>query len=101
MKPINKTDILRKIIERSEFGTSRQETLAIMTSFIDIIVEEVSKGNDVHIRDLGAWVWATAPAITRWNRFKAEFVDYPERKVLRYKFNMIWKRSKPDKFKQE
>lgn len=84
MATITKRDLVVSISEAS--GLTQQQTLEVVQQFLDTVTEQVADGNEVVLRNFGAFqVKRTKPKVGRNPSRPNSEVKIPERTIVKFK----------------
>jgi nucleoid DNA-binding protein len=86
---ITKREIAERIAER--IGIGQIQTLAVIQSFLDEIIDELSAGNRLEFRDFGVFETVTRKARTALNPKTLEKVPVHRRRVVKFKVGRLLK----------
>ncbi len=91
---ITKREIAERIAERLNIG--QIQALAVIQSFLDEIVVELSAGNRLEFRDFGVFETVTRKARTALNPKTLEKVPVRRRRVVKFKVGRLLKQKVVD-----
>lgn len=80
---LNKADLVANIAEKT--GETKAATERFVNAFQDLIIETVSKGEDVRLSGFASFTPATRAARTVKNPQTGESMEVPEKKTVRIK----------------
>ena len=86
---ITKRELAERIADR--VGLGQVQTLQVVQSFLDEIVQELSKGNRLEFRDFGVFETVTRKARTALNPKTLEKVPVLRRRVVKFKVGRLLK----------
>jgi integration host factor subunit beta len=86
---ITKRELAERIAEEHNLG--QVQTLAVIQSFLDHVVIELSKGNRLEFRDFGVFETVTRKARTALNPKTLEKVPVKSRRVVKFKVGRLLK----------
>ena len=89
MTTITKKELVNRIAELT--GVSRSETKKVVQTFLDLIIEELAKGNRLEFRDFGVFEVKLRKKRQAQNPKTLEKVIVPERKVVKFKEGRLMK----------
>jgi integration host factor subunit beta len=89
MSTITKKELIDRIAEKT--GTQRGVVKPVVQSFLDEIVNELSKGNRLEFRDFGVFEIRTRPGRMARNPKTLEEVRVPAARVVRFKMGRLMK----------
>ncbi len=89
MNTITKKDLIDRIADRT--GSKRVVVKRIIQSFLDDIINELSKGNRLEFRDFGVFECRIRAARTAQNPKTLERVEVPEKRTVKFKVGRVMK----------
>ncbi|HKQ47052.1 MAG TPA: HU family DNA-binding protein [Phycisphaerae bacterium] len=89
MTTITKKDLIDRIADRT--GNKRVVVKRIIQSFLDDIIDELSRGNRLEFRDFGVFECRVRAARTAQNPKTLERVEVPEKRTVKFKVGRVMK----------
>jgi integration host factor subunit beta len=89
MTTITKKDLIDRIADRT--GNKRVVVKRIIQSFLDDIIDELSRGNRLEFRDFGVFECRIRAARTAQNPKTLERVEVPEKRTVKFKVGRVMK----------
>ncbi len=89
MNTITKKDLIDRIADRT--GNKRVVVKRIIQSFLDDIIDELSKGNRLEFRDFGVFECRVRAARKAQNPKTLERVEVPEKRTVKFKVGRVMK----------
>lgn len=89
MNTITKKDLIDRIADRT--GNKRVVVKRIIQSFLDDIIDELSRGNRLEFRDFGVFECRVRAARTAQNPKTLERVEVPKKRTVKFKVGRVMK----------
>lgn len=104
MAQVTKQELIELVRRKAEKTYSKAEVDDVLTSFSEVLTEELENGNTVTLKDVGTWEIVVREARTARNPRTGESIEVPEKTALHFKASVVLKRAiaelDPDKFRK-
>lgn len=104
MAQATKQELIELVRRKAEKTYSKAEIDDVLTSFAEVVADELMNGNNVCLKDVGTWEITVRDARIGRNPRTGESLEIPERTALHFKTSKTLKNAiadlDPDKFRK-